>query len=399
MLSNFYAPLSKIEPQDDGSIRITAIASSENIDASGEIVKAEAIKAALPDFFKFGTGALREMHGLSAAGTVDEASIGDDNITRIVATVVDENAIKKCLAGVYKGVSIGGKVKGRDKTNAKIITDLMLVEISLVDRPCNPDAKLELFKAELPVDDPVEKVDPVVEVEQVAVVDPLTKANDAVDRLEAALDVKKSMYTVSSFADTLQSISYLVRSSERELDELNDNSSVPDLLRTWVVDGARIFRTMAIEDIDRLISQVTATKKAAEAEDLAKAEATAKEAADKLVSTEASAIEATKKADDLAKRLAERDEQLTKIAERIDPLVKAVAEMTERMTKLEDSPAPPKTAGPGAVHISKGDDASGNSNTELSDDDITKALAAMSEEDRAFLLIKASHRLPQIISR
>jgi len=143
---HFYGPLQKIEKRDDGTIRVQGIASTESIDSDGEIITAAAMKAALPDFFKHGTGALREMHQPIAAGVVNEAEVVG-GITRIVATVVDAEAIKKVLLGVFKGFSIGGRVKERDAKNRKIITKITLGEISLVDRPSNPDAVLEIFKA------------------------------------------------------------------------------------------------------------------------------------------------------------------------------------------------------------------------------------------------------------
>jgi hypothetical protein len=54
----------------------------------------------------------------------------------------------KVRTGVYAGFSIGGKVTKRDPTDRTIITGLRLVEISLVDSPCNPDAALTMWKAE-----------------------------------------------------------------------------------------------------------------------------------------------------------------------------------------------------------------------------------------------------------
>lgn len=134
----FYAPILKVEDGDDDTIKVYGVASTEDPDRQGEIVMASAIKAALPDFFAHGSGALREMHGLSAAGTVDQAEVDEDNKTIVVATVVDPVAIKKVKTGTYKGFSIGGKVVERDKKNRKIITKLALSELSLVDRPANP---------------------------------------------------------------------------------------------------------------------------------------------------------------------------------------------------------------------------------------------------------------------
>jgi hypothetical protein len=143
-----FGTISKVAPQADGSIRVHGVASSEAKDRHGEIVLASAIADALPDFFRHGTGALREMHSAArAAGTVDEVEVGEDNITRIIATVVDSEAIKKVKTKVYKAYSIGGRVLARDPDNKKIVTAIELSEISLVDVPANPESVLELFKA------------------------------------------------------------------------------------------------------------------------------------------------------------------------------------------------------------------------------------------------------------
>lgn len=142
-----FASLSKVEEQDDGSLKVFGIASSGARDDAGEIVSPEAMKAALPDYMKW--GAIREMHGSSAAGTAIEASVDDDGFTNLVAHVVDPIAVKKVKSGTYKGFSIGGKVLKRDPKDPTIITALRLVETSLVDRPCNPEASINMWKADM----------------------------------------------------------------------------------------------------------------------------------------------------------------------------------------------------------------------------------------------------------
>ncbi|WP_076730047.1 hypothetical protein [Methylobacterium radiotolerans] len=143
-----YSRLLKTEQNDDGTLTVEGIASTEAVDATGETILASAIKAALPDYLRLGTGALREMHGLSAAGTVDVVEVNDDGLTRISATVVDPVAVTKIKAGVYKGLSVGGKYIARDPKNKKIVTKIKLTEISLVDSPCNPEAVLTMWKAD-----------------------------------------------------------------------------------------------------------------------------------------------------------------------------------------------------------------------------------------------------------
>ena len=145
LIMRLYGAIQKVEPQDDGTVRVHGIASSEVVDDQGEIVRADAMRAAIPDYMHF--PALREMHQLSAAGTTLEAEVGDDGATRIVAHVVDPIAIAKVRTQVYRGFSIGGRVTQREAGNPKAITGLVLNEISLVDRPANPEAIFDCWKA------------------------------------------------------------------------------------------------------------------------------------------------------------------------------------------------------------------------------------------------------------
>jgi Caudovirus prohead serine protease len=141
-----YGEITKVEAQDDGTIKVFGTASTGAIDDADETVSPDAMKAALPAYMRF--GALREMHGLTAAGATLSAEVGEDGATRIAAHVVDPVAVKKVQLGVYKGFSIGGRVLSRDPADRKVITKLKLNEISLVDRPCNPEAVIDMWKAE-----------------------------------------------------------------------------------------------------------------------------------------------------------------------------------------------------------------------------------------------------------
>jgi len=140
-----YAQIEKTEKQNDGSLKVWGYASTDATDSDGEIITAEAMKAALPDYLRF--GAVREMHQPIAAGTAIEAEVLPDGRTWFGAHVVDPVAVKKIEAGVYKGFSIGGKVTGRDSLRKHIVTGLRLLEVSLVDRPANPEAVFTMFKA------------------------------------------------------------------------------------------------------------------------------------------------------------------------------------------------------------------------------------------------------------
>jgi len=141
MNKNLYFDLVKIDPDQK---MVYGYASTEKRDSQGEIVKLDAIKSAYPDWFKFGN--IREMHTNWAVGVAKSAEM-DENGLYISAKIVDKDAWEKCKEGVYKGLSIGGSVTERDEDDSTIIKGIELTEISLVDRPANPEAILDVVKA------------------------------------------------------------------------------------------------------------------------------------------------------------------------------------------------------------------------------------------------------------
>lgn len=299
-----FMPIQKVEEQGDGTLIVSGIASTESTDSDGEIIQAEAIKAALPDFFRYGTGALREMHQSLAAGTVDEADV-DAGVTYITATVVDPVAVTKVKAGVYKGFSVGGKVMSRDSKDRNVITGLKLVEVSLVDRPANPDAVINVWKAEASEEQDMQKqeeavqavsVDQKADIEALASLvnagtisvgeivkaaqahiakmaapleDPLppatpvepeapveaAKAEVVVEKLVGEA-LQKGMYGLRSFAELLQQVAYLTQDAEWEAQVENDASPLPAQLRTWLTAGVHIFSAMTAEETAELLASV-----------------------------------------------------------------------------------------------------------------------------------------------
>ena len=137
----FFAPIRKV----DGEQRMVfGYASTQAEDAEGETILISALAGALDDYMQFAN--IREMHQLSAVGVAKDAAI-DDKGLYIGAKIVDDAAWNKLVEGDYKGFSVGGRALARDPGNRKIITEMKLSEISLVDRPCNPEAVFDCWKA------------------------------------------------------------------------------------------------------------------------------------------------------------------------------------------------------------------------------------------------------------
>jgi hypothetical protein len=120
----------------------------------------------MPDWFKTG-GNIREQHSNIAAGVAKEYEKKTDG-HYIHALVVDPVSVKKVDTGVLKGFSIGIKsprvIRDTKAANGRIV-DGQIVEISLVDRPANPNCQLVLAKAAsgadtlIQVEDLIEKKD------------------------------------------------------------------------------------------------------------------------------------------------------------------------------------------------------------------------------------------------
>jgi len=138
---NYFMPIEKI---DEEKRMVWGYASTPSKDSQGEVVTLEAIKAALPDYMSWAN--IREMHTSSAVGVTKEAHV-DGTGLYIGAKVVDESAWQKCKEKVYKGFSIGGK---KLQKVGDTIQQLQLMEISLVDRPANPDCRIEVIKVASP---------------------------------------------------------------------------------------------------------------------------------------------------------------------------------------------------------------------------------------------------------
>lgn len=135
---SFFLPIAKIDKQRR---TISGYASTPALDLDGEVVSLDAVKKALPGYWEWRN--IREMHGPSAVGVAKEANVDDKGLF-LSAKIVDDDAWQKCVEGVYKGFSVGGKKLAK---KGNIITDIDLVEISVVDRPANPECKFDVHKA------------------------------------------------------------------------------------------------------------------------------------------------------------------------------------------------------------------------------------------------------------
>lgn len=139
---------------DDGTQHIViGVVSSETLDSQNQVVSLQAMQNAMQDYMEYAN--VRVMHPdfQDAVGRVLKFWFEGDK-TYVQALIVDPLAWEKVKTGVYKGFSIGADVPSggmtiKYGTNGKpyqYITKIKLVEISLVDRPANSDAKILIWK-------------------------------------------------------------------------------------------------------------------------------------------------------------------------------------------------------------------------------------------------------------
>jgi len=148
-MTSTYAAIIKQEKQDDGTLLVYGKATDDSLDIDEQICDATWLEKAMPEWFKTG-GNIREQHSSIAAGVAKELDSKPDGYY-ISALVVDAQSVKKVETGVLKGFSIGIRapriVRDNKAANGRII-DGQIVEVSLVDRPANPNAKLMLAKSD-----------------------------------------------------------------------------------------------------------------------------------------------------------------------------------------------------------------------------------------------------------
>lgn len=147
MHSSIYAPILVKEEQADGSLMVTGLATDDTLDADEQICDPEWLESAMPSWFKYGN--IREQHSNIAAGVATDYK-QDGSRHYITAKIVDKNSIAKLKANVLKGFSIGIRnprvQTDKDAAGGRIV-DGEIVEVSIVDRPANPSAILELAKS------------------------------------------------------------------------------------------------------------------------------------------------------------------------------------------------------------------------------------------------------------
>jgi hypothetical protein len=149
---------------DKAEQMVWGYASTPTLDLDNEKVSLAAIKGALPGYLEWSN--IREMHQPSAVGVARETSVDEKGLW-LGAHITDPTAWQKCVDRVYKGFSIGGTILAK---SGNVIDEIELIEISLVDRPANPECRIEIVKSARLVADQGAELVPVAEDDQASFV-------------------------------------------------------------------------------------------------------------------------------------------------------------------------------------------------------------------------------------
>lgn len=381
-MPKYYAEINKV---DADQRLVYGYASTEALDSQGEVVKVDAIKDALDDYMKFAN--IREMHQPSAVGIAEFAK-ADDKGLYLCAKVVDDGAWDKVKAGVYKGFSIGGRALAK---TGGVISKMRLMEISLVDRPANPECMIEMFK------------------------------RDASDGTIPPF-IAKSMYNVAELATLIASLGSLrswvlsegqwegdTRDAEQAARMGEAISTLLEVCSSMVTDeGSEL---LAMSDKPEDVVKVDHKAEVAAAKANANADGTEKGSGEVC-----SACGATKKAeepDDVQKVEAQpAGDPVEKVetTEEGDPIAKAVAaasdefkkaldaqrkEFEDRLAAIMATPVPPKGVVTQGTAVTKADDAVTGSPTPALDEAFVpfqKALVEGNSDQAALEHIKLIHK-------
>lgn len=151
-LTYAWAPITRTEEQDDGTVMVYGPAASPDLDRAQQRLNADWLDTAMPAWFAEGAN-VREQHDAKrAVGVGVGLTKGENDAHLLAAHIVDPVACLKVKHGVLKGFSVGIKspqIKmGKADAPGGEVVGGDIIEVSVVDRPCNPTTLFELAKAD-----------------------------------------------------------------------------------------------------------------------------------------------------------------------------------------------------------------------------------------------------------
>lgn len=263
MNKSFYVDFTKSVQEDgDDFITIGGIASSNILDLDGEVITTEAMKNAREDYLKWAN--IRQMHQSIAAGICTKFDILENGDTYIEAKIFDKDTITKIKNGVLKGFSIGGKVL---KRLGNKILEIILIEISVVDRPCNPAAVMQFYKADMAKFTKEENNMSENQAQE--------QATQVIENAEiptnATPEIIKGLDNVARLSYLVQELTWLQQDMDWEKEWEGDNSEIPNQLKALINGLFGVLNASVAEETAEASAYMDEDKKASADGNLAKA--------------------------------------------------------------------------------------------------------------------------------
>lgn len=142
-----YAEIVKVDKNADGTATAYGIATDSSLDSDKQRCEATWLKTAMPEWFEYGN--IREQHSSIAAGKATELEEKEGRYF-IKADIVDAGSVLKLERKIFSGFSVGirdARIVKDASAPGGLIVGGQIVEVSLVDRPANPNARLILAKS------------------------------------------------------------------------------------------------------------------------------------------------------------------------------------------------------------------------------------------------------------
>lgn len=351
-----YGQFEKCTGGDDGTLLVAGYASTSALDGAGDIVEPEAMAKALDAWKRWGN--IREMHQLSAVGTAPVAEMREGGMW-IEARIVDPLAIIKCNTGVYKGFSIAGKALARNPTDRRRITKVALSEISIVDRPENPETTFSIMKASI---------------------------------------LRKGIGSAAEFASIIQDLTWLVGCTADEAIWEGDASEMPKRIADWVRAGIPLVQALMSEELTEAIQHLNNlvgvapdatvdTVAVVETDDVAKA--AGEQLAKAQGALDAAGVEIAGHIEKIHALEGERDEALAKATGFETDLAAATRRAKEAEANFKKLAASPQAGGPILKAIGAGaDDVEEHPEARAE----AKRIAALPPEEKALEFMKLAQR-------
>ncbi|MGA9598924.1 MAG: hypothetical protein WBS22_01440 [Methylocystis sp.] len=389
---NLFVPLTKVDAQRR---LVYGVVTAEAPDRGNEICDYATTKPYYQkwsaEFLKASGGKslgnLRAMHGKVAAGRLEAINFNDDERQiEICAKIVDDAEWRKVEAGVYTGFSQGGGYVQRwPDANDPNLTRYTAnpSEISLVDLPALPNATFSLIKLDGAVETQRFAASEVAsEVEQVW----MAQDGKTFKKKAEALAHQMALASMGPMLGALTRVENDVDDVRLASRKRSDRDKLAKLLSEQTLDAARAVAALEIV-FDILCNDLDDGADAAEEiSALAEAIDDLKQFVASLLLTQDEPLAQGARREDLAKALEQT--QLERDAQRalLEELTPRLEKLAARVEEIGRQPLPPPMLA-GTRAIEKG--------AEMQDDDLAAALAKMSGEERAALLIKVAQSQPK----